>query len=289
MRVGFFLFAVHDLDLAHHSFRVAFNIWWRFHGDTFDPLAALQVVNARTVNVTLEDKRKLPDGDTYVAARVEATIEQVLDTSAFPFDRHRLRVEIESPFEDSLLHYVVDTTGSTLDPEVYSPGWRITDFAVHEERKQYQTTFGLPERTNNRYSRAVVEVNAGHVSWAHAIDYFIGFITSVLICLLAFLVHPRLLPPRATMIGTAVFAAVGNKYVVNSLTNARFGSRPVNIVVVTAFSMVLIQLLTSIACERMIEKGQLDRALRVNRNIGIAALLSCALVTFYVAKRAIYG
>ena len=289
VRVGIFLFAVHDLDLAHHAFRVAFNIWWRFKGDGFDPLAALQVLNARTQTFTLEDRRKLPDGDTYVAARVEATIEQVLDTSAFPFDRHRLKIELESPYEDDHLRYVVDATGSMLDPEVYSPGWRITDFAIREERKQYPTSFGLPERTEDRYSRAVIEVSASHVSWGHAIDYFIGFITSVLICLLTFLVHPRLLPPRATMIGTAVFAAVGNKYVVNSLTNASFGSRPVNIVVVTAFSMVLIQLLTSIACERMIEKGNLEQALRTNRNIGIAAACGCLLVTFYVAQRAIYG
>ena len=284
VRVGVFLYSVQELDIARHSFRVSFNIWWRYQGDGFDPIASLQVVNARAISVNLDDKRRLPSGENYVAARVDATIERILDTSTFPFDSHRLRIEIESPYEDAYLKYVVDTDSSMLDPEVYSPGWRISDFAFHEERKHYQTTFGLPGHANDRYSRAVVEVTARHVGWMHAIDYFIGFITSVLICLLGFLVNPRLLPTRATMIGTAVFAAVGNKYIVNSLTtDASFGARPVNIVVVTAFSMVLILLLTSIACERMIEAGNVERAFRTNRIVGLSAACGCLLVTMYVA------
>ncbi len=289
VHVGIFMYSVQQLDIAKHSFRVAFNIWWRYHGDTFDPIAALQVVNAQSMTVVEEDRRKLPNGDNYVVARVEATIEQLLDTSAFPFDRHRLRVEIESPYEDDYLRYVVDTKDSLLDPEVYSPGWRITDFAMHVESKRYPTDFGLHERTNDRYSRAVIEVSAEHRGWGLVIDYFIGFIACVLICLLGYLVNPRLLQTRTTMIGTAVFAAVGNKYVVNSLTDTSFGSRPVNIVVVTSFLMVLTMLLTSIACERMIEAGHTDRAVRINRNVGVAATLGCIMVTLYVARIAVAG
>jgi hypothetical protein len=289
VRIGVFLYAVQQLDIARHSFRVSFNVWWRYHDDAFDPIAALQIVNARSMTVVLDDKRRLPNGDTYLAARVDTTIEQILDTSAFPFDRHRLRIEIESPYEDDYLRYVIDTEDSMADPEMYSPGWRITDFAIHAERKQYKTGFGLRERTSAQYSRAVVEVTAEHVGWGLAIDYFVGFIACVLICLLGYLVNPRLLQTRATMIGTAVFAAVGNKYIVNSLTDAGFSARPVNIVVVTSFSMVLVLLLTSIACERMVEAGHPDRAIRLNRYIGVAAACGCLLVTLYVARIASHG
>jgi len=232
----------------------------------------------------LDDKRRLPDGDTYVDARVDATIEHVLDTSAFPFDRHRLRIEIESPYEDEYMRYAVDTASSMADTEMYSPGWSISGFSLHEERKRYPTDFGLKERTNDRYSRAVVEVTAERVGWRLAIDYFVGFITCVLICLLAFLVHPRLLPARATMIGTAVFAAVGNKYIVNALTDTAARAQITNIVVITSFSMVLVLLLSPIACERMIEAGHTERALRTNRRIHIVAVIACLLVTLYIAR-----
>ena len=289
VHVGVFLYSVQELDVAKHTFRVSFNIWWRYRGESYDPIATLQVVGARSTTVVLDDRRALPDGETYVDARVDAVIERALDTSAFPFDRHRLRIEIESPYEDDYLHFVVDSEDSMLDPETYSPGWRITEFTVHEERKRYPTHFGLHERSNDQYSRAVVEVTAQRQGWRLAIDYFIGFITSVLICLLGYLVHPRLLPARATIIGTAVFAAVGNKYVVNSLTGASLGARLVNVVTVTSFTMVLILMLSSIACERMIEAGDRERAMRTNRNVGVAAAIGCILVTVYVVWAALKG
>jgi hypothetical protein len=289
VRIGMFLYAVQELDVAKHSFHVSFNVWWRYHGDAFDPLQTLQVVSARDVNIVLDDKRALPGGDTYVDARVDAVIDRVLDTRAFPFDSHRLRIEIESPFEDDYLQYVIDREDSMLDPEVYSPGWHISDFSIHEDRKHYPTDFGLKERTNDKYSRAIVEVTAQHVGWRLAIDYFVGFITCVLICLAGYLVHPRMLPARATMIGTAVFSAVGNKYVVNSLTDTSSGAQLANVVVVTSFSMVLILLLSSIACERMIEAGQTDRALKTNRTVGTFAATGCLLVALYVTWIATHG
>lgn len=289
VRLGVFLYAVQDLDVAKHSFRVSFNVWWRYHGDTFDPIKALQIVSAHAVTVVLDDKRSLPGGETYVDARVDAVIDRVLDTSAFPFDSHRLRIEIESPYETDYLQYVVDTDGSMLDPEVFSPGWYIGDFSIRESRKRYATDFGLKERTREEYSRVVLEVTAHHVGWRLAIDYFIGFITCVLICLLGFLVHPRMLPARATMIGTAVFAAIGNKYIVNSVTDTTFGARLANVVVITSFSMVLVLLLSSIACERMIEAGHSDRAFKTNRTVGMLAAAACVLVTLYVGWIAVRG
>jgi hypothetical protein len=68
VRVGVFLYSVQELDIARHSFRVSFNIWWRYQGDGFDPIASLQVVNARAISVNLDDKRRLPNGENYVAA-----------------------------------------------------------------------------------------------------------------------------------------------------------------------------------------------------------------------------
>ena len=289
VRLGVYLYAVQDLDVAKHSFRVSFNIWWRYHGDAFDPIKTLQIVSAHSINVVLDDKRLLPGGETYVDARVDAVIDRVLDTSAFPFDSHRLRIEIESPYESDYLQYVVDTDASMLDPDVFSPGWKIGDFSIVESRKHYATDFGLKERTNEEYSRVVLEVTAHHVGWRLAIDYFIGFITCVLICLLGYLVHPRMLPARATMIGTAVFAAIGNKYIVNSLTDTTFGARLANVVVITSFSMVLVLLLSSIACERMIEAGHSERAFKTNRTVGMFSAAVCLLVTLYVGWVAVRG
>jgi len=46
--------------------------------------------------------------------------------------------------------------------------------------------------------------------------------------------------------------------------------------------MVLVLALDSVACERMIDRGHLERALKTNRTIGLAALGGLVLVVLYV-------
>jgi hypothetical protein len=285
VKLGIFLYAVQDLDFAKHTFRATFEIWWRWRGDDFDPLAALAVVGARTITTAVEDRRRLPNGESYMVARVDAVINEMLDTGAFPFDRHRLTIEIESPYEDDYMRFVVDSEASLLDPEAFSPGWRLTDFRMSEIRKQYPTTFGLKERENERYSRVIVEVIAERVGWRVAVDNFIGFIVCVLLCLLGYFIPVNLLGARTTVLTAATIAAVGNKYVVNTLTETSVGAALVNVAVISAFAMVLIYMLASVRCEQIAEAGDRPRADRLNRNVQIGSAVVYVIVMSVVFLR----
>jgi len=281
VRVGVYLYSVQDLDFARHTFHPSFEVWFRWRGDAFDPLANLHIVNARTTTVTLEDRRRLADNENYVVARVDAVINETFDTGAFPFDEHRLAIAIESPFEDHYVVYEVDKEASMLDPAPFSPGWRLTRFSVREVRKQYPTSFGLQERVDDRYSTVIAEVVAQRIGWRVAIDYFIGFIVCVLLCLLGYFIPVNLLAARTTLLTAATIAAVGNKYVINSLSETSVTAPLVNVAVISAFAMVLIYMLTSVRCERMVEAGDRRRAERLNRNVGIgSAIVYATLMSF---------
>lgn len=285
--LGVYLYSVQDLDFAKHTFRPTFEIWWRWRGDDFDPLAALAVVGARTITTAVEDRRRLPNGENYMVARVDAVISETLDTGAFPFDSHQLTIEIESPYEDDYLRFVVDTRASLLDPDAFSPGWRLTNFKMSERRQKYPTTFGLQERQNERYSRVIIAVLAERVGWRVAVDYFIGFIVCVLLCLLGYFIPVTLLAARTTLLTAATIAAVGNKYVVNSLTETSVTAPLVNVAVISAFAMVLIYMLTSVRCERIAEAGNRPRAERLNRNVQIGSAAFYVIVMAFVFWRAL--
>ena len=278
VKVGVYLYSVQDLDFSKYTFHPTFEVWFRWRGDQFDPLANLHVVSARSTSITPEDRRRLPNGENYVVARVDAVINETFDTGAFPFDQHRLEIAIESPFEDDYVVYEVDREASMLDPAAFSPGWRLVDFKVHEMRKQYPTSFGLTERSGDRYSTLVAEVVAQRIGWRVAIDYFIGFIVCVLLCLLGYFIPVNLLAARTTLLTAATIAAVGNKYVVNSLAETNVTAQLVNVAVISAFAMVLIYMLASVRCERIAERGDRARADRLNRNIGIGSAIVYALV-----------
>ena len=289
VKTGIYLYSVQDLDYTKHTFHPTFEIWFRWRGDAFDPLANLHVVSARAITVTLEDRRKLAGGENYAVARVDAVINETFDTGAFPFERHRLQIAIESPYEDDHLVYEPDVGASMLDPEAFSPGWRLSDFRLREHRKTYPTTFGLTERSGERYSTLVAEVVAERVGWRVAVDYFIGFIVCVLLCLLGYLIPVNLLAARTTLLTAATIAAVGNKYVINSLAETSVTARLVNVAVVSAFAMVLIYMLTSVRCERIAEAGHRARAERLNRNVGIGSAVVYVIVMSLVFWRAFTG
>jgi hypothetical protein len=287
VKIGVYLYSVQDLDFSKHTFHPTFEVWFRWRGDGFDPLANLHVVGARATTVTLEDRRRLANDENYVVARVDAIINETFDTGAFPFDRHRLEIEIESPFEDDYVVFEVDDKASMLDPGAFSPGWRLSGFKLREHRKHYPTSFGLDERVGDRYSAVVAEVIAERIGWRVAVDYFIGFIVCVLLCLLGYLIPVNLLAARTTLLTAATIAAVGNKYVINSLTETSVTARLVNVAVISAFAMVLIYMLTSVRCERIAEAGHRARAERLNRNVGIASAVVYVIVMSFVFLRAL--
>jgi hypothetical protein len=282
VKVGVYLYSVQDLDFSKYTFHPTFEVWFRWRGDAFDPLANLHVVGARTTTITPEDRRRLADGENYVVARVDAVINETFDTGAFPFDQHRLAIAIESPFEDDYVVYDVDHEASMLDPAAFSPGWRLVGFNVREMRKQYPTSFGLTERSGDRYSTLVAEVVAQRIGWRVAVDYFIGFIVCVLLCLLGYFIPVNLLAARTTLLTAATIAAVGNKYVINSLAETNVTARLVNVAVISAFAMVLIYMLASVRCERIAESGHRARADRLNRNIGVGSAIVYVLVMTFV-------
>ena len=265
--IGVYLYSVQDLDFSKHTFHPTFEVWFRWRGDAFDPLANLHVV----------------------VARVDAVINETFDTGAFPFDRHRLEIEIESPFEDDYVVFEVDGKASMLDPAAFSPGWRLSGFKLREHRKQYPTSFGLDERVGDRYSAVVAEVVAERIGWRVAVDYFIGFIVCVLLCLLGYLIPVNLLAARTTLLTAATIAAVGNKYVINSLTETSVTARLVNVAVISAFAMVLIYMLTSVRAERIATAGDRERAERLNRNVGIGSAVVYAMVMSFVFWHALTG
>lgn len=287
VKIGVYLYSIQDLDFSRNTFHPAFEVWFRWRGDAYDPLANLHIVGARTMTVTLEDRRRLADGENYAVARVDAVINQSFDTGAFPFDRHRLQIAIESPYEDDYLVYDMDRDASMLDPDAFSPGWRLSGFRLSEYRKKYPTSFGLAERTDERYSTLVAEVVAERASWRAAVDYFIGFIVCVLLCLIGYFVSPNMLQVRTTLATAATFAAVGNKYVVNSLTETSFTARLVNVAVIASFAMLLIYMIVSIGCERLTRAGKPARAARLNRAVGIVSALGYALLMAFSFWRAL--
>jgi hypothetical protein len=137
----------------------------------------------------------------------------------FPFDRQRLRLGIEnSQFDASSLVFVADTLGKHFDPRFTLRGWNIDSFIVSTGIKQYETGFGDEslEKPHTEYStfrvRIAIDRDATELFW----KMFLGMYVSFLISYLCFFIHADHIDSRFGLSVGALFAAIGNKYIIDS-------------------------------------------------------------------------
>jgi hypothetical protein len=149
---------------------------------------------------------------------------------------------------------------------LFSPGWRISDLAVSAQEYTYPTRFGYRAATDQTYSRAQITVSANRNSRGLVFDAFVGFFVSSLLCLATYFVNPALFGVRSTLLASATFAAMSNKYLINSQIDSAVRSILADRVAFAAFLMIGALLISSTICERMLEAGRTERAARFNRS-----------------------
>jgi hypothetical protein len=142
------------------------------------------------------------------------------DVSCFPFDRQRLKIEIEdSEYDTSQLVYVADETNSRMDTAFNSNEWHIEKFHVYSDVRTYQTTYGNPELSGkSSYPRVVVEILIQrNNSWIMLGKMLTGAYVAFFISCLVFFVSSENQDSRFGLCVGALFAAIGNKYIVESI------------------------------------------------------------------------
>lgn len=116
----------------------------------------------------------------------------------------------------------------------------------------------------------------------------VGFIVANIIALLTFTIDTSELVIRTTMVGSAVFAAIGHAYLLNSHLNPSVGSIIVDRFAVGTFSVILVALICGIFVRTMEQRNQHKLAVRSNRIVFAVLFLSAAVfyaMTFNAAMQ----
>jgi hypothetical protein len=137
----------------------------------------------------------------------------------FPFDRQTLRLSIEnSQFDAASLVFVPDTIGQNFDPRFTLRGWVIDSCLLSTNQKIYETGFGDESLARPRtvYSsfrtRLIIKRDAGGLFW----KLFLGMYIAFLIAYICFYIHTDGIDSRFGLSVGAVFAVIGNKYIIDS-------------------------------------------------------------------------
>lgn len=285
--VGIYLNSVPSLDLETNRYLVDFYLWFRWQGDDIDPSTTFEFMNAveswdqlHAAVYTDDDGNALPDdlgdGWRYQVFHVQGHFGHPFDVRAYPFDAQEIVIALEDTdavVED--MTYVADEGTRTLPPDLELPGWDLGDVTAEVIRQDYPTNFGDTRRGigEDRYSRFRYALRVSRPVVGYAATTILPIAIVMLITMVMFLIHPKYFEGKLGLGITSLISAVALQ-----LTTA--GDLPstgylvlLDHVYNLSYLCIFIALLASVWSVRVHDRGDEDRAARIDRAMLVFSLL----------------
>lgn len=219
VKVGAYIISVHDINFHDKEYTIRFWLWFLYNNPDFDFLNQLDIPNAKEIDTPVIVQDTI-NGKSWVQLKMKCIMKENWVVHNFPFDKQHLRVRVENiVFDKSKLIFLADKRHSMFDDIEGMDGWHVKDFTVTSDTTRYGTGFGdpRPKHDSQTFSTFKIDLNIERDAWGLFMKIFIGMYIAFLIALISFVSHPWELEPRFGLPVGGLFAAVGNKYIIDSL------------------------------------------------------------------------
>lgn len=269
--VGSYVNKIQDLSFKDNKYTLDFFIWFRWKAEgalaDYKPLDSFEIINGRIDSKTSVVEKKIGDVN-YASVRVTATMAETWELASFPFDSHRMRVNIEdSGFSAKDLVFVADKPNSKLGDEIDMAGWRAKDFEASIEQKVYHTNYGdlsLPTDARSEYSRFVIAMGIERQTLGAAVKLLSTVLLATAVAFVAFLVKPSDLDARFGMGVGALFAVAASAFVAASSVPDSGVMTVADKMHMIALACIFISLLVSSLCLKFEVSGREELAFRID-------------------------
>lgn len=277
VKAGAYVISVHDINFHEKEYTVRFWLWFLYSNPDFDFARQLDIPNAKTIDPPEFIYDSL-NGKAWVIMKMKCVMKQNWDVRDFPFDEQRLKVQIENTlFDNNSLVFKPDKSGSNFDKKEAIDGWAITDFSITQSDNDYETGFGDQENGLQYFSALRIGMSIEREAWGLFMKIFIGMYIAFLIATISFTPNPSELEPRFGLPVGGLFAAVGNKYIIDSLLPESSDFTLVDTLHALTYLAIFATLLVSAIALRYHEKGKDDTSIRVNQ-IGSRIVIGTYLI-----------
>jgi len=290
VKIGAYIISVHDINFHDKEYIIRFWLWMLYDNPAFDFSHQIDIPNAKEIEKPAP-MMDLIDGQTWQLMKMKCTMKQNWKVEDFPFDKQHLAVHVEnSIYDKDNLVYVPDESGSTFDRELTLDGWHISKFSVNTSLHEYTTVFGDPssQMLHSEYASFDINMEIERNAWGLFLKIFIGMYIAFLISIISFSLKPSELEPRFGLPVGGLFAAVGNKYIIDSLLPESTSFTLVDTLHTITFLSILATLLVSAISLKHHDNGLTERSLKANRIgsrivIGLYLLINVILVSVAIA------
>ncbi|MBD1386133.1 hypothetical protein IDJ75_12655 [Mucilaginibacter rigui] len=215
---GIYITSIHDINFKDKEYSINLWLWLKYKNKKFDFLHNLEVPQAKTVTQSYSTVDS-SDNRVYILMKLQCVMKDSWAVNNFPFDKQTLRFSIEnSQFDSKALVFAADTLGKHFDPRFTLRGWNIDSINVTTGIKVYETAFGdesVP-KPHTEYSNFKVKLLLDRAAMGLFWKMFLGMYVAFLIAYMCFYIHTDSIDSRFGLSVGALFAVIGNKYIVDS-------------------------------------------------------------------------
>lgn len=285
VKVGSYLMSLHDINFHDKEYTMRFWLWFLYSNPDFDFTTQVEIPNAKS----FEKPDVIVDtiqGKTWVLMKLIAVMKQSWNVQDYPFDEQKLNLSIENTMYDKrYLVYNPDKQGSTYAPTMNVDGWKIKEFKVFRDTNVYNTKFGDPRLTEERteYDSFNVELTLTRDAIGLFMKIFLGMYIAFFIGTLSFLIDVDEVEPRFGLPVGGLFAAVGNKYIIDSLLPETSDFTLVDTLHTITFLFIFLTIFFNAVSLVMIDRKKDTRKAKKINQIG-----SRIVLTSYIALNAFF-
>ncbi len=288
VKVGAYVISVHDINFHDKEYTIRFWLWFLYDNAEFDFSKQLDIPNAKSIDPP-EIMTDSIDGKAWVIMKMKCTMKESWKVDDFPFDSQHLHLQIENTlFDKSSLVFKPDFDGSRYEKMMAIDGWNIRNFNVNTKTNNYETGFGdyrLPSQ-HSEFATFNIDMDIERDAWGLFLKIFIGMYIAFLIAIIGFTPNPWELEPRFGLPVGGLFAAVGNKYIIDSILPESSEFTLVDTLHALTFFGILATLVVSASALKLHDWGRKEACDRVNRvgaRIVIAAYVIANIVFIWLA------
>ncbi len=215
---GIYITSIHNIDFKEKEYAVNLWLWLKYKNRDFNFYDNLEVPGAKEVTksfVTIDSS-----GDkVYMQMKLQCIMKDSWKIANFPFDKQKLRFSIEnSQYDSRSLVFVADTVGDHYDKRFAMNGWTIDSCIVTTGKKAYETAFGdeRMKKPHTEYSNFKLRLSVHREAMDMFWKLFLGMYIAFLIAYVCFYIHSDGMDSRFGLSVGALFAVIGNKYIIDS-------------------------------------------------------------------------
>ncbi|MDP4636411.1 MAG: hypothetical protein NWS43_01040 [Crocinitomicaceae bacterium] len=288
VKIGAYVSSIYDFDISKNSIGADIHFWCIYQNPDFNFDNELEFIDCSEIEksgTSVEDIGK----KKWFYTKTKLNSRQKYNTRNYPFDKQKIAFQVESSeFATDELIFVPDRRNSKIAPKVKDEfsEWEIIKTDFHVGETNYQTSFGDPESESTQSSRFEIEMDIERLdSMLILFKLITGILVAFLISSCVFWIKPINTDPRFGLCVGGLFAAIGNKYIVESIvpsTNeVTLLDNLHNITFVAIFIIIIISVISLNIYERDTEKSmKLSRRIDV---ISFASIVSVYMILLFTS------